>query len=242
MGKKVNPKVIRLGITRTWHSKWFADQKSYIPRLQQDLAVRRHLLRSFKEAGVDKVEIERNSSNKIFINVYTAKPGLLIGRGGAGIEDLKKKLHDNYLKNYRLNEIHLNINEVSRPNLSAEILLQSVIIDIEKRIPFKKAMKVAIGKAERAGALGVKISIGGRLNGSEIARTEHLISGKLPLSTLRADIDYARGVAHTTYGAIGIKVWVYKGEVFDRTQEQQTKNFKFDRSREQGRGFKEFKK
>lgn len=229
MGKKVNPKVIRLGITRTWNSRWFAEQKTYIPRLQQDIAIRRFLLRGFREAGVDKVEIERNSSNKVFINIYTAKPGYLIGKGGAGIEDLKKKIHDKFLRNFRMNEINISINEVSRPHLSAEILLQSIVIDIEKRIPFKKVMKTNIGKAERAGALGVKIAMSGRLNGAEIARTEHLISGKLPLSTLRADIDYARGVAHTTFGAIGIKVWVYKGEVFDRSQES-------------GRGFKEVKK
>lgn len=223
MAKKVNPKVIRLNITRTWQSRWFSDQKSYIGKLQQDIAVRRHLLRNFKEAGVDKVEIERNSSNKIFINIFTAKPGLIIGRGGAGIEELKKKLHTKFLKSFRLNEINININEVSRPNLSAEILLQSLIIDIEKRIPFKKAMKQTIGRAERAGALGIKIGIGGRLNGAEIARTEHLISGKLPLSTLRADIDFARGTAFTAYGTIGIKVWVYKGEIFDRQQNDTAK-------------------
>ena len=223
MAKKVNPKVLRIGITRTWHSKWFSDQKSYVGKLQQDIAVRRYLLRNYKEAGIDKVEIERNSSNKVFLHIYTAKPGLLIGRGGAGIEELKKKIHDKFLKNFRLNEINININEVSRPNLSAEIVLQSLIIDIEKRIPFKKAMKQAIGRSERAGALGIKIGISGRLNGAEIARTEHLISGKLPLSTLRADIDFARGAAFTTYGAIGIKVWIYKGEVFDR-QAQEARN------------------
>lgn len=236
MAKKVNPKVIRLGITRTWQSKWFSDQKTYIGKLQQDLGVRRFLLRNFKEAGVDKVEIERNSSNKIFVNIFTAKPGLIIGRGGAGIDDLKKKIHAKFLKSFRISEINVNINEATRPNLSAEIIMQAMILDIEKRIPFKKAMKQAIGKAERAGAMGVKVGISGRLNGAEIARTEHLISGKLPLSTLRADIDFARGAAHTTYGTIGIKVWVYKGEVFDR-QQQESSNAAPSRDR-----FNRFKK
>ena len=219
MAKKVNPKVIRLGITRTWHSKWFSDQKTYADKLKQDIAVRRYMLRNFKDAGIDKVEIERSAS-KISVAIHTAKPGLLIGRGGTGVDDLKKKLHTKFLKTFRLNEINLNIIEVSRPGLSSEITLQGLILEIEKRVPFKKVMKQAIARAERAGALGVKIAMGGRLNGAEIARSEHLISGKLPLSTLRADIDFARGTAHTTYGAIGIKVWIYKGEVFERAQEK----------------------
>jgi len=220
MAKKVNPKVLRIGITRSWPSRWFSEQKSYIPKLKQDLAVRGYLMATYKEAGVDKVEIERNSNNKLFINIFTAKPGLLIGRGGAGIEDLKKKLHTKFLKTFRLNEINISINEVSRPNLSAEVLAQAMVLDIEKRVPFKKAMKQIIGRAERAGALGIKVMVSGRLNGAEIARDEHLISGKLPLSTLRADIDYAGNTAHTTYGAIGIKVCIYRGEVFDKSLDQ----------------------
>lgn len=220
MAKKVNPKVFRLGMTRTWPSRWFSDGKPYISKLQQDLAVRRYLINTYKEAGVDRVEIERHSDNKLTIILYTAKPGMLIGRGGSGIDDLKKKLHDKFLKKFRLNEISLNVNEVARPNLSAMILVQSMILDIEKRMPFKRVMKQTINKAERAGGLGIKVTVGGRLNGSEIARTESLSSGKLPLQTLRADIDYAKGTAHTTYGAIGIKVWIYKGEVFERTEDK----------------------
>ncbi len=220
MAKKVNPKVFRLGMTRTWPSRWFSDGKPYISKLQQDLAVRRYLINTYKEAGVDRVEIERHSDNKLTIILYTAKPGMLIGRGGSGIDDLKKKLHDKFLKKFRLNEISLNVNEVARPNLSAMILVQSMILEIEKRMPFKRVMKQTINKAERAGGLGIKVTVGGRLNGSEIARTESLSSGKLPLQTLRADIDYAKGTAHTTYGAIGIKVWIYKGEVFERTEDK----------------------
>jgi len=224
MAKKVNPKVIRLGVTRTWNSKWYGEGANYISRLKQDVAVRRYFIRNFKEAGVDRVEIERNSDNKIFLHVHTAKPGVLIGRGGAGIEDLKKKIHRQFLKTFKLTDINLNIVEVTRPNLSAMVMTQAMILDLEKRMPFKRVMKQTIAKAERAGALGIKVMVSGRLNGAEIARSEHLVSGQLPLTTLRADIDYARGVAHTTFGAIGIKCWIYKGEVFDKTEESSQAN------------------
>jgi len=215
MGKKVNPKILRMGITKTWASVWFESGEKYIKNVRQDVLVRKFCIREFKEAGIDKVEIVR-SINKIEITVATAKPGLIIGRGGNGVEDLKKKLHTKFLKNFRMGEISLNIKEANRPNLSSQILVQSMILDIEKRMPFRKVMKQTIGKAERAGALGVKVVISGRLNGAEIARREKLVFGKVPLQTLRADIDYARGAAHTTYGAIGIKVWIYKGEVFEK--------------------------
>jgi small subunit ribosomal protein S3 len=144
---------------------------------------------------------------------------LIIGRGGNGVEDLKKKIHDKFLRNFRMGEINLNIKEVSRPQLSAQIAVQATIMDLEKRMPFRKVMKQLIGRVERGGALGVKVVISGRLNGAEIARTEKLVSGKVPLQTLRADINYARGVAHTSYGAIGIKVWIYKGEVFEKEKD-----------------------
>ena len=215
MGKKVNPKILRMGITKTWQSLWFEKGDKYIKNIKQDIGVRRYMIKEFKEAGIDQVEIVR-SINKMDINITTAKPGLIIGRGGNGAEELKKKLHDKFLKNFRLGEINLNIKEFSRPNLSSQIMVQSMILDIEKRLPFRKVMKQTLGKIERAGALGAKIVVSGRLNGAEIARTEKLVWGKVPLQTLRADIDYARGAAHTTYGAIGIKVWIYKGEVFEK--------------------------
>jgi small subunit ribosomal protein S3 len=215
MGKKVNPKILRMGITKTWASVWFESGEKYIKNVRQDVLVRKYMIREFKEAGIDKVEITR-SLNKIEITVSTAKPGLIIGRGGNGVEELKKKLHTKFLKNFRMGDISLNIKEASRPNLSSQIIVQAMILDIEKRMPFRKVMKQTIGKAERAGALGVKVVISGRLNGAEIARREKLVFGKVPLQTLRADIDYARGAAHTTYGAIGIKVWIYKGEVFEK--------------------------
>jgi len=215
MGKKVNPKILRMGITKTWPSVWFESGEKYIKNVKQDIGVRKYLIKEFKEAGVDKVEIIR-SINKVEINITTAKPGLIIGRGGNGAEELKKKLHDQFLKNFRLTEINLNIKEFNRPNLSSQITVQGMILEIEKRMPFRKVMKQALSRIERAGALGAKIVISGRLNGAEIARTEKLVWGKVPLQTLRADIDYARGAAHTTYGAIGIKVWIYKGEIFEK--------------------------
>ncbi|PKM89129.1 30S ribosomal protein S3 [Candidatus Falkowbacteria bacterium HGW-Falkowbacteria-2] len=218
MGKKVNPKVMRLGITKTWPSIWFESGATYIKNIQQDIAIRKHLIKTLREAGVDKVEITR-SLNKIMIDLWTAKPGLLIGRGGNGVEDLKKKIHDQFLRNFRMGEITLNIKEVARPQISAQIAVQTTILEIEKRMPFRKVMKQLLGRVERGGALGVKVVIAGRLNGAEIARTEKLVWGKVPLQTLRADIDYARGVANTAYGAIGIKVWIYKGEVFDKEKD-----------------------
>ncbi len=218
MGRKVNPKIFRMGITKTWPSVWFKAGEDYIKAVQQDIAVRRYMIKEFKEAGIDRVEIIR-SSNKVQIDVWTGKPGLIIGRGGNGVEELKKKLHTKFLKTFRPGEINLNIKEVARPNLSSQILVQSMILEIEKRVPFRKVMKQALGRVERAGAQGVKVVVSGRLNGAEIARTEKLVFGKVPLHTLRADIDYSRGAAHTTYGAIGIKVWIYRGEIFEKEKE-----------------------
>ena len=220
MGQKVNPIIFRTGVIRTWHSKWFSDGKEYIKRFAQDVQIRKFLIQELREAGIDRVEIER-SANKIKINIFTAKPGIIIGRGGAGVDDLKKKVHKKFLSRpneVRSSDINLNISEVDRPNLSSQIILQSMILDLEKRMPYRRVMKQTIFRAERGGALGIRIIVKGRLNGAEIARSEMLTSGKVPLHTLRADIDYSRGVARTTYGAIGIKVWVYKGEVFEKKE------------------------
>lgn len=222
MGKKINPKIFRMGVIKTWPSKWYSSGKDYARNVEQDVNIRRFLLKKLQEAGVDRVEIER-SANKINVGVYTAKPGLIIGRGGSGVDDLKKQLHKKFLSRpsgIRLEDIKLNIFEVSRPNLSSQIIVQSMILDIEKRMPFRRVMKQAIGRVERAGAQGVKVIVSGRLNGAEIARSEMLTSGKIPLHTLRADIDYARGVAGTTYGAIGIKVWIYRGNKFDTAEKK----------------------
>jgi small subunit ribosomal protein S3 len=219
MGKKINPKIFRIGINKTWPSKWYDEGKGYIKKVEQDVKVRKFLISLLRESGVDRVEIER-SANKINISVYTAKPGIIIGRGGTGVEDLKKKLHSKFLKNYKSGEININIHEVDRPNLSAQIIVQSMILDIEKRMPFRRVMKQAMNRVERAGALGVKTMVSGRLNGAEIARREMLSFGKVPLHTLRADIDYSRATAKTTYGSIGVKVWIYKGEKFEKVKEE----------------------
>lgn len=219
MGKKINPKAFRIGVNKTWPSKWFGLKSGYIKNVEQDIKIRKFLLKKLREAGVDRVEIER-SANKIGISVYTAKPGLIIGRGGTGADDLKRNIHDDFLKNFKMGEISLNVHEVDRPNLSSQIIVQSMIMDIEKRMPFRRVMKQAMNRIERAGALGVKVKISGRLNGAEIARREMLSHGKVPLHTLRADIDYARGAANTTYGAIGIKVWIYRGDKFEKEVER----------------------
>lgn len=210
---------MRIGISKTWPSKWFSEGGAYIKNLEEDIKIRRFLNHKMKEAGVDRVEIER-SANKITIAVHTAKPGLVIGRGGTGAEDLRKKIHRTYLKKHRLGDINVNIMEVDRPNLSAAIIVQSMTIDLEKRMPFRRVMKQAIMRTERAGALGVKIIVSGRLNGAEIAREEMLTSGKVPLHTLRADIDYSRGTAFTTYGTIGVKVWIYRGDIFEKKEKK----------------------
>ena len=222
MGKKINPKIFRIGVIKTWPSKWFGVGNLYARNVEQDVNIRSFLLRKLQEAGVDRIEIER-SAKKINIGIYTAKPGLIIGRGGSGADDLKKELHKKFLSRpsgIRLSDINLNIHEVDRPNLSAQIIVQSMIIDIEKRMPFRRVMKQAINRVERAGALGVKVIVSGRLNGAEIARSEMLTSGKLPLHTLRADIDYAQGTAYTIYGTIGLKAWIYKGNKFEKQEER----------------------
>lgn len=217
MGHKVNPKIFRMGIINSWDSKWFS-KNEYADLLEEDIKIKKFLRGELKDAAVDKVEIER-SRGKIKIIIHSAKPGVIIGRSGAGIDDIKKKLVKRILSKRTGNtniSLDLNIQEVKFPSLSANIVLQSVIDDIEKRVPFRRAMKQAISKVEKAGAKGVKVMVSGRLNGVEIARTEKLISGKLPLHTLRANIDYSRGTARTLYGAIGVKIWIYKGEFFSK--------------------------
>jgi len=212
MGQKVNPRIFRMGQSENWRSKWFS-RKNYAVFLQQDYLIRKFIKNKLKDCGIDKIEIER-SAKKILINIYTAKPGLIIGRGGSGIEELKKAITNKFLATEDF--LTINIFEVDNPNLSAEVVLQSMITDIEKRIPFRRVMKQNIEKVMRAGALGVKIIMSGRLNGAEIAREETLHEGRMPLHTIRANIDYARGAAFTTYGAVGIKIWIYKGEVFQK--------------------------
>ena len=212
MGKKINPRIFRLGLSEQWRSRWFA-RDNYAQFLREDIEIRNYIKKELAIAGIDSVLIERNRG-EIIINIKAAKPGLIIGRGGAGIEELKKKLVNKYL-NIKT-KVNININEVSNPNLSSPILVQSIREDIEKRMPFRRVMKQNIEKVMKARGQGVKIILAGRLNGVEIARQETLSKGKIPLSTLRANIDYSRGAAATIYGKIGIKVWIYKGEYFDK--------------------------
>lgn len=212
MGQKVNPKIFRIGINRACTSKWFS-HRDYSRLLKEDQKIRKFISRKLKEASIDRIEIERPAGN-LTINIHSAKPGLIIGRAGAGIEELKKSLQNQILG--KKAPVNLNIQEVGRPDLSANIVLQSIISDLEKRIPFRRAMKQALARVERAGALGVKVMVGGRLNGADIARQEKLAWGKIPLHTLRADIDYSRGSARTIFGTIGVKVWIYRGEIFEK--------------------------
>jgi len=213
MGHKVNPKGFRLGIIYTWNSKWFKNKKEYSTLMREDILIRKYLKNKLKEAGIDNITIER-SSNSITIIIKAAKPGLVIGRSGAGAEDLKKEIKGKFLDPKIT--LNLNILEVERPSLCSAVVIQDIINDIEKRMPFRRVMKSVINRVEKAGAKGVKVRVSGRLNGAEIARTETLSSGKIPLHTLRADIDYTRGVANTIYGAIGVKVWIYRGEIFEK--------------------------
>lgn len=208
----MHPKIFRTGQSQiyTWNSKWFA-KKDYVARLRQDVDIRNFLKKTLKEAAVAKIEIER-TANAVTIIIHSAKPGLIIGHAGTGIEDLRKKIKEKFLE--KKTTLNLNVQEVQNPSTSAEVVLQSMIADIEKRIPFRRVLKQAIGRVERAGARGVKVVASGRLDGAEIAREETLSWGSIPLHTLRADIDYAGGAAFTIYGAVGLKVWIYKGEVF----------------------------
>lgn len=212
MGQKVHPRVFRLGVIYTWKSKWFAN-RSYRDQLQTDIRLRRWLKKKLRGASVALIEIERGASN-LSINIQTAKPGIVIGRGGAQAEELKKTIKAMFLKPG--DSLQLNIQEVANPMLSAEIVAENMALELEKRMPFRRVMKQAIDQALKAGALGVKVVVGGRLNGSEIARSEKLSVGKVPLHTLRADVDYSRTSAQTTYGVIGVKVWINRGEVMSQ--------------------------
>ncbi|TSC95658.1 MAG: ribosomal protein S3 (BS3) [Parcubacteria group bacterium Athens1014_10] len=210
MGKKVHPKIFRILGTQQWNSKWFS-KRNFAEYLQQDARIRKFLFEYFKKSSVGKIEIERLVDN-IKLIIHAAKPGLIIGRGGQGAEELKNKLQKKFLD--KKLKLEITIQEIKNPNLCSQIVLQNLIENIEKRMPYRKTMKQTIEQVKKAGAQGVKVILSGRLDGVEIARRENLFWGKIPLHTLRADIDYARGTAHTTYGTIGAKVWIYKGLKF----------------------------
>lgn len=215
MGQKVHPRAFRLGVIGTWNSKWFS-RRGYSLLLREDVEIRKYISQKLREASVAQIEIERSSSG-VTITIETSRPGMVIGRGGASLEQLKKGLlrFVGRGKGGKFN-LKLNIQEVTNPDQNAQIVMRNVIEQIEKRLPFRRVMKHTIDQVMRSGALGAKVMLAGRLNGAEIARTEKLARGTIPLQTIRADIDYARGAANTTYGTIGVKVWIYRGEIFEK--------------------------
>ena len=218
MGQKVNPKSLRLGVTTTWSSKWFADKKDFAKKFHADLKLKKFLRIKLKQAGVVNIEIER-STKKVVANISAAKPGLIIGRQGVAIEDLRDALLREFHEN-----IEVNIHEIAQPDLSAPLIAETVVAQIEKRVAYRRAVKLGMRKSMEAGAQGVKIQISGRLNGVEISRSEIYKEGNIPLHTLRADIDYVHMPAHTTYGVIGVKVWIYRGLVFKARGSKATPN------------------
>jgi len=208
MGQKVHPYGFRLGVTKTWRSRWFAKQE-YSRLLHEDLALKESLLNRLKAAGISSVEVDR-PGNKLRITIRTSRPGIIIGRKGAEIEKLKSDLAKKTKR-----EVFIDIQEVHRPELDAQLVSESIGLQLEKRVAFRRAMRKAVDSALRFGCKGIKVRVSGRLNGAEIARSEWYLQGQLPLHTLRADIDYGFSQAYTTYGVIGVKVWIYKGEVLE---------------------------
>ena len=212
MGHKVHPRIHRTQVIYTWDSRWFG-KKKYAAFAEDDIRIREYLAKKFKDAHIDSVSVERGPKN-MTVTILAAKPGLIIGRGGKGLDDVRKDIERKFLKMGL--KVRLNIQEVRSPALSAHVVAQTIASDIERRIPFRRVMKQTIDRVIKAGAKGVKVNMSGRLNGAEIARREMLASGKVPLITLRSDVDYASLEANTTYGTIGIKVWIYHGEIFGR--------------------------
>lgn len=214
MGHKVNPKLFRIGVTNTWPSRWFARGDAYRNHLRQDLGIRTFITKELKDGAVSRVAIDR-SQGTIAITIHTGKPGFVIGRSAAGIEELRKKVVKEFFRGRKVN-VRLDVVEIPKSNLDATIVAQQVVSDIERRMPFRRILKQTIERVKKSGGLGVKVAVSGRLNGAEIARREWLGWGKIPLTSLRADIDYASGTARTQAGAIGIKVWIYRGDVFEQ--------------------------
>jgi len=209
MGNKVNPVGMRLQVNRTWDSRWYADTKDYGDLLLEDIRIRDFIKLECKQAGISRVIIER-PHKKCRVTIHTARPGVIIGKKGADIEVLRKKI-----ASMTDSELHLNIVEVRKPELDAMLVAESIAQQLERRVSFRRAMKRAVQNAMRMGALGIRVNVAGRLGGAEIARTEHYQEGSVPLHTLRADIDYANAEAQTPYGIIGIKIWIFKGEIME---------------------------
>ena len=205
MGQKVHPSGFRLGFNKTWRSRWYSD-RDYAKLLHEDLALRSNLKKRFAHAGVSKIETER-AANKLKIDIYTSRPGIIIGRKGTEVDKLKQEIQKRTNR-----EVFINIQEIQKPELDSQLISESVAMQLEKRVAFRRAMRKAIESALRFGAKGIKVQVGGRLAGAEIARTERYLEGRLPLHTLRSEIDYGVAEARTTYGVIGVKVWINRGE------------------------------
>ncbi len=220
MGHKVHPTLFRTQVIYTWPSRWYSrlGSKEYRDFVQQDVKIRKFIRKIGKEAGIDQIKIERDHNGDVSLQITVARPGLMIGRGGSGIEDLTKKIEKDVLDGKR--KVRISIVELKKPNLSAHVVGQQMANEIEKRMPFRRVMKQTLERIQRdGGALGARVIMGGRLNGAEIARRETLSWGKIPLQNLRADIDYAHSEAFTNFGVIGIKVWVYRGDVFQQKRD-----------------------
>lgn len=213
MGQKVHPKGLRIGIIKDWDSKWFANKKNYAELLHEDIKIRQYLKKKLYQAGVPTIEIER-AGGRVKVSIHTAKPGIVIGRGGAEVENLRRELDRMTGK-----QVSINIVEIKKPELYAQLVAENVAAQLERRISFRRATKQAVSRSMRMGAEGIKIAVSGRLGGAEIARSEWYAEGKVPLHTLRADVDYGFAEANTTYGKIGVKVWIYRGEVLPPAKE-----------------------
>lgn len=215
MGQKVHPTGIRLGIVKDWSSKWYADSKDFPGYIFMDHKVREYIKKKLKDASVSRVAIER-PAKKANITIFTARPGIVIGKKGEDIEKLRAEIA--HMIKMHINDVRINISEVRKPELDAQLVAEGIAQQLERRVMFRRAMKRAVTNTMRVGAEGIKVKVGGRLNGAEIARSEWYREGRVPLHTLRADIDYGFAEAHTTYGVIGVKVWIFKGEVFDKPE------------------------
>jgi len=215
LGQKVCPVGLRLGITKTWDSKWFAEKRKYTDLLHEDLKIRKLIKNEFYQAAISKIELERAASERVRIIINSARPGMIIGRKGQEIESLRRRLSKMTGK-----DIYLDIREVKRPEVDAQLVAENTALQLVRRVAYRRAMKRVIASALRLGALGIKVMVSGRLGGAEIARKEWYREGRVPLTTLRADIDYGFAEAKTTYGIIGIKVWIFKGEVLEKKSKQ----------------------
>ncbi len=223
MGQKINPVGFRVGVIREWNSKWFADKRDYTSLLHEDLAIKKYIKERYKSAGVSKVVVER-MAEKVKVRIFAARPGIIIGRKGAEVEQLKKDMESIAIGK----DVIITVDEVRIPELDAQLVAEEIALQIERRVSHRRAMKRAIDNAFKAGAKGVKVQVKGRIGGAELARAEWFLVGRMPLQTLRADIDYGYAIAQTKYGVLGIKVWIYRGDILKGGKEEIIKKIEED--------------